>query len=230
MSTLPTAVLTELLGIRFEGASLEELLRRYLEIAQAGVRGMDDVSVTLMRNDRPFTASYTSDLALAADELQYGFGYGPCLDAGSSGEVLRVEDMRAETRWPGYAESVVGEGILSAVSVPLPLQIDLIGALNWYGREPGVPEETVGAGIEIAGHIAVAIGNAVTYDDAARFAAEMQTAMASRAVIEQAKGVIMAQNRCGPDRAFEILRKASMGRNVKLRDLAQDIVKRIQTA
>ncbi|MDP9825063.1 GAF and ANTAR domain-containing protein [Kineosporia succinea] len=226
MSTLPTAVLTELLSIRLQGSSLEQLLRRYIDIAQAGVPGMDDVSVTLLRNERPFTASFSSDIALRADELQYGFGYGPCLDAASSGEVLRIHDMRDEPRWPEYAEKVVRHGILSAVSVPLPLQTDLIGALNWYGREPGAPDETVEAGVEIAAHVAVAISNAVSADDNAKLAAEMQTAMASRAVIEQAKGVIMAQNRCDAEQAFEVLRIASMGRNVKLRDLARDIVTR----
>ncbi|MBT0769430.1 GAF and ANTAR domain-containing protein [Kineosporia sp. J2-2] len=224
MSNLPAAVLTQLLGVRLENASLEQLLGRYVAIAQDGLPGMDEVSITLIRNERPFTAAHTGELALAADELQYGYGYGPCLDAGQSGEVLTIPDMTRETRWPEYASKVAAQGVLSAVSVPLPLQTDLIGALNWYGRSTGVPEAELGAGVELASHVAVAVGNAVTYSDSAKFAADMRAAMASRAVIEQAKGVIMAQNRCGPDQAFEILRTASMGRNVKLRDLARQMV------
>ena len=70
----------------------------------------------------------------------------------------------------------------------------------------------------------MAIANAMTYIDSAKLAAEMYEAMHSRATIEQAKGAIMAQNRCGPEQAFEILRRASMGRNIKLRDLATQIV------
>ena len=182
----------------------------------------------LIRGEKPFTASFTGERAEAADELQYQRGYGPCLDAGMSGEVLVITDMREETRWPEFAAAVSAQGILSAVSLPLPLQTDLIGALNWYGTTPGVQEETVQAGVELAAHMAVAISNAVTYSDSAKFAEDMQAAMASRAVIEQAKGAIMAQNRCGPDRAFEILRVASMGRNVKLRDLARDLVTKLE--
>jgi hypothetical protein len=84
------------------------------------------------------------------------------------------------------------EGVLSSVSIPLPLQLDLTGALNTYSRSPGVSADTSEAGIEIASHLAVAISNAVTYTDSARLAADMQAAMTSRGVIEQAQGAIMA--------------------------------------
>jgi len=228
MSKLPAAVLSELLSIRFEDASLEDLLNRYVEVAKAGVPGVDEASVTLVRGDKLWTACYTGELALSADELQYERGYGPCVDAGVSGQVMKVSDMRLETRWPDYAAAVTKKGVLSSVSLPLPLQTDLVGALNTYSHTAGALDQTVELGTEIADHIAVAISNAVTYKESEKLAADMHAAMASRAVIEQAKGAIMAQNRCTPDEAFEILRVASMGRNVKLRDLAQDLVNKLQ--
>ena len=228
MTNLPAKVLAELLGIRFGDSSLDELLGRYVEAAKAGIPGIEEASVTLVRRDKLWTACYTGELALAADEMQYERGYGPCVDAAISGQLMRVPDMREETRWPDYAAAVVKEGVLSSVSVPLPIQIDLTGALNTYSRSPGVTEETVEAAQEVASHIAVAIGNAISYTDSARLAADMQAAMASRSVIEQAKGAIMAQNRCTPEKAFEILRVASMGRNLKLRELAEDLVARLQ--
>ncbi|GAB3248063.1 GAF and ANTAR domain-containing protein [Kineosporia babensis] len=228
MSKLPAAVLAELLNIRFADASLEQLLAQYVRIAQSGVDGADEVSITLIRNNRPFTAGHSGDLALAADELQYERGYGPCVDAGVSGVELAIPDMRDEARWPDYAAAVAQEGVLSAVSLPLPVQTELLGALNLYSRKPeALGEETLAVAREVASHIAVAIGNAVSYQDSARLAEDMQAAMRSRAVIEQAKGAIMAQNRCSAEQAFEILRVASMGRNVKLRDLAKDIVERL---
>ncbi|RJK94195.1 GAF and ANTAR domain-containing protein [Vallicoccus soli] len=225
MSLLPPDVLTSLLAVELGGASLDEVLQRIVRIANEVVEGADEVSLTLVRQDRPWTAAHAGEMALAADELQYGAGYGPCIDAGTSGTVLHVPDMRTETRWPDYAPRAVEAGVLSSMSVPLPLQCEVVGALNCYSRRPAAfTERSEEVARELAAHLAVAVANAVAYTDIAKLASDMQAAMASRAVIEQAKGVIMAQNRCGAEEAFGILRRASQGRNVKLRDLAQQVV------
>jgi GAF domain-containing protein len=217
--------LEALLGVRLGDAPLSELLQRFTDIAKDNVPGADEVSITLVRGDKPFTAAYTGQLALDADEMQYERGYGPCIDAGLSGVVLGIEDMRRETRWPDYAASVVPRGVLSSLSIPLPVQTDVIGALNCYARVPSAfPDESHEFGLQLAGHVGVAVANAVTYTEAAQLAENLQTAMVSRAVIEQAKGIIMAQNRCDAEAAFEILRRASMGRNVKLREVAAGLV------
>ncbi|HST65696.1 MAG TPA: GAF and ANTAR domain-containing protein, partial [Mycobacteriales bacterium] len=217
MADLSARALQALLSVRLGDAPLSDVLQRYTDIARDNLPGADEVSVTLVRGDRPFTAAYSGQLALDADELQYERGYGPCIDAGLSGVLLRVDDMRAETRWPDYAAKVVPRGVLSSLSVPLPMQTDVVGALNCYAREAHAFSERVhGVALELAGHVGVAVANAVTYSEATQLAAELQTAMLSRATIEQAKGIIMAQNRCDADTAFDVLRRASMGRNVKL--------------
>jgi GAF domain-containing protein len=225
MRDLPPSALEALLRITLADASLSEILQRLAGVAKDSVPGADEISITLVRGDRPYTAAYTGQLALDADEMQYARGYGPCIDAGLSGVVLAVDDMRKETRWPDYAANVVRRGVLSSLSVPLPVQIDVLGALDCYARTPsafrGGSHEVA---LQVAGYIGVAVANAVTYSETAQLASNLQTAMVSRAVIEQAKGIIMAQNRCDADKAFDILRRASMGRNVKLRELAAGIV------
>jgi GAF domain-containing protein len=225
VTALPASALTALLGIRLGGTPLSDVLQRLVEIAKDGVAGADEVSITLMRDEKPWTAAYTGELALDADEMQYERGYGPCMEAGLSGTLLRVDDMREETRWRDYAANVVPRGVLSSLSVPLPLQTEVVGAMNCYARTPAAFEErSTEVGLELAGHIAVAVVNAMGYQDAAELADHMRAAMANRAAIEQAKGIIMAQNRCDADEAFNILRRASQGRNVKVRDLAQELV------
>jgi len=225
VTTLPASTLTALLGIRLGGTPLSGVLQRLVEIAKEGVKGADEVSITLVRDEKPWTAAYTGQLALDADEMQYERGYGPCMEAGQSGTVLKVADMRAESRWPDYAAKVVPRGVLSSLSVPLPLQTEVVGAINCYARTPdSFDDRSVEAGLELAGHIAVAVVNAMGYHNASELAAHMQAAMTNRAAIEQAKGIIMAQNRCDADAAFDILRRASQGRNVKIRDLAQELV------
>jgi GAF domain-containing protein len=227
VTVLPASALTALLSLRFGEGDLSTVLDRIVTIGRDALDGADEVSITLVRDDRPWTAAYTGQLALDADELQYDRGFGPCIDAGVSGTLLRVEDMREETRWPDYAAVVVPRGVLSSLSVPLPLQTELVGAMNCYARVPGAFSESPDAALQLASHVAVALSNAISFVDATELAANMRAAMESRSVIEQAKGIIMAQNRCPADQAFEVLRRASQGRNVKLRDLAHDLVARV---
>ena len=227
MTTVKRTVLSSLLGIRLGETSLDEVLNRIARISQEALEGVDDVSITLVRGDKPYTVAYTGQLALDADELQYERGHGPCIDAGLSGTVLLVPDMEEETRWPDYATAVVPRGVRASVSIPLPLQTELVGALNCYSKTPNTFTDVIDLGSELAAYVAVAAANAYTQAESARLAEDMVAAMRSRAVIEQAKGMIMVQNRCDAEKAFEILRQASMGRNVKLREVAVDMVSRV---
>jgi GAF domain-containing protein len=157
--------------------------------------------------------------------MQFERGYGPCMDAGRTGTLLLVDDTREEGRWFDYTAQVASRGVLSSLSVPLPIQTDVIGALNCYSRTPsGFSPEAIKVAEELADHVAVAVGNAVAYTDAATLLEQMRSALASRSVIDQAMGIVMAQNRCGPDAAFAILTRASQNRNVKLREVARNIV------
>jgi GAF domain-containing protein len=228
VSALAAETLAALLAIRLHDASLSDVLDKIVGVVKETLDGAEEVSVTLVRDDKPFTAAYTGQLALDADEMQYDRGYGPCIDAGQTGTLLISEDMREETRWPDYAAHVVPRGVLSSMSVPLPIQTQFVGALNCYARKPSAfSPEDISAGLELASHVAVAVANAVSYADTARLAEDMRAAMASRAAIEQAIGVIMAQNRCDAAKAFAVLRKASQNRNLKLRDVAKDIVRAV---
>jgi GAF domain-containing protein len=228
VSRLPAAAVVALLGIRLDQGPLEQVLQQLVEIAKDALPGADEVSTTLVRGDRAWTAAHTGQLALDADEMQYERGYGPCMDAGRTGTVLLIDDAREETRWPDYTAHVVARGVLSSLSVPLPMQTDLIGALNCYSRTPSAfAPEAIDIAQELAGHVAVAVANAVAYTDADTLSRQMRTALDSRAVIDQAMGAIMAANRCDADAAFAILTRLSQNRNVKLRDVAQSIVAEI---
>jgi GAF domain-containing protein len=231
VSRLPAPTVVALLGIRLDQGPLEQLLQQLVNIARDALPGADEVSTTLLRGDRAWTAAYTGQLALDADEMQYERGYGPCMDAGRTGTALLIDDAREETRWPDYTAHVVERGVLSSLSVPLPMQTDVIGALNCYSRSPSAfPPEAIEIAQELAGHVAVAVANAVAYTDATTLAGQMRTALDSRAIIDQAIGVIMASNRCDADAAFAILTRASQNRNIKLRDIAGGIVAGVSRA
>ena len=204
---------------------LRDILGEVTRIATTAVPGAESTSITLIRGERGFTVAHDGQMALDADELQYDRGYGPCLDAGRTGLALLVPDMREEERWPDYAAAVVADGVLSSLSVPLPFQGATIGALNIYASKPhAFGDESVETGEEVAAYVAVAVANAESFAASTDLAHQMQQAMASRSVIDMAKGILMAQNGCSPDEAFTMLSKASQRSNRKLRDLARAIV------
>ncbi|HEY0403402.1 MAG TPA: GAF and ANTAR domain-containing protein [Blastococcus sp.] len=220
-------LLRDLSKVVIVGRTLTDVLTDVTTIAVRGIPGAGASSITLLRGDKAFTAAHSGEMALAADELQYEHGYGPCMDAGRGGVLLRVDDMRTEKRWPDYVAHVLTTTpVLSSLSVPLPYQGSSIGALNNYSTKPGAfaSPESVRAGTDVAEVIAVAVANADAHAQLFDEARNMRLAMESRATIEQAKGVLMAQRHIDAEQAFEILREASQRYNRKLRDIAFGIV------
>ena len=223
-------VLLALSRVTLGDRELADVLDDITGIAAGGVPGAEAVSTTLIRDDKAFTAAHHGEMALHADELQYAEDAGPCFDAGRGGVVLRIDDMHTEQRWPDYMARVRETAVRSSLSVPLPYQGSSIGALNIYSTRPAAfaSPESLAAGLGVAETIAVAVANADAHAQLADQARNMRIAMESRAVIEQAKGVLMAQRRCDAEQAFEILRQASQRYNRKLRDIAAGIVEGVQ--
>jgi GAF domain-containing protein len=148
------------------------------------------------------------------------------MDAGRAGQMFLVDDMRTEQRWPDYAQNVLACGVLSSLSVPLPFQGVTIGALNIYAGQPKIFDDTdIELAQEVAAWVAVAVGNAEaaarTNDDLI----QLRTVMMSRALIEQAKGILMERYKIKEDDAFTILTHASQRTNTKLRDVAAELVR-----
>ena len=224
-------LLRDLSRVVLVGRSLTEVLTEITEIAVRGIPGAEATSITLLRDEKAFTAAHSGEMALAADELQYAHGYGPCMDAGRGGVLLRVDDMHDETRWPDYVAHVVrATPVRSSLSVPLPYQGASIGALNNYSTQPAAfaSPESIRAGSDVAEAVAVAVVNADAHAQLFDQARNMRIAMESRSVIEQAKGVLMAQRHVTAEQAFEILREASQRYNRKLREIAVGIVEGTQ--
>ena len=225
----PASALAELARIDLREADLVHVLDRVAELAKAAVPGADEVSVSLVRGDRAETPAATADLATTCDEMQYVRGDGPCLAAARAAGVVLVEDMRAEPRWPCYAREAAAAGAGSSLSLGLPVQEHVAGALNIYSRRPhAFDEPAIELARGFAGYAAVAIANSQLYETTAALARQMEEAMASRAVIEQAKGLIMGQRRCSAEAAFELLVQASSRSNRKLRDVAADLIGAVQ--
>lgn len=223
--TEPPLAFAELGRIRFDDTDLEGVLLRVATLAKQTVPGAADVSVTLVRGQKAHTAAFTGHRALTLDETQYEQGFGPCLDVAQSSGTVLVADMVAETRWPQFTRHALEAGVHSSLSLALPVQEDVVGALNMYATKPhSFTDESVELARTFASYAAVAVANAHLYDSSSTLAQNMQQAMESRAVIEQAKGIIMGREGCDASHAFSLLTKVSQASNRKLRDVAAEVV------
>ncbi|QXG77066.1 GAF and ANTAR domain-containing protein [Modestobacter sp. L9-4] len=213
-----------LAGVVLVGRELPEVLTEIVQISRSVMPGADATSITLIRDERAFTAAFDGQISLDADELQYERGHGPCLDAGRAGELFVVADMAAEERWPDYAVHATERGVGSSLSVPLPFQGATIGALNNYSVRPhAFGAADIALGEEVAAFVAIAVGNAEAAARASDDVLNMRRAMASRGVIEQAKGILMERYKITAEQAFTLLTHASQRANVKLRDVAEEL-------
>ncbi|WP_089154419.1 GAF and ANTAR domain-containing protein [Micromonospora sp. NBS 11-29] len=217
--------LAELSRIRLDEVSLEDVLRRVAELANRAVAGSAHVTVTLAQGGHNQSAACTSDLARALDEWQYRYERGPCLDASTSAASISLPDLAKEDRWPEWAAQAREAGIGSSLSIGLPIQEAVTGALNLYGLTAHAFDgAAIRSAENFAAYAAVALANAHLYDSAATLARQMQEAMRSRAVIEQAKGILMGERRCSADEAFALLSKLSQDSNRKVREVAEALV------
>ena len=204
---------------------LAPYLDRLVAAVNANIDGCDAVGVTVVMEDRPRTAAYTTAGTLEIDAVQYAVGDGPCLDAFRNGRENLVDFAGGEERWPAFMEGCdIGE-VQSLLALPLESGGRRFGALNLYGYARHAFDRTDLVLVRMAAaRAADALAAAVQVAGAREVAAQMEQAMASRAVIEQAKGVLMGRHSISEMVAFELLRRQSQEQNLKLRVLAAQLV------
>ncbi|NQD89564.1 GAF and ANTAR domain-containing protein [Paenarthrobacter sp. CM16] len=182
-------------------------------------------SVTLRRRKKPVTVAFNTPKVKDLDELQYGAGTGPCLTALDEHATIHVPDVREETRWPDYTPTAWAKGVGSILAVPLSLEDEAAAALNLYAtRTHAFSGPKIQEAESLAGQVSRTLRIAVRISQLTEDRRNLLAAMQSRTAIDMAVGAIMAQNRCSQEAAMKILRIASSGRNVKLRDVAAVVV------
>jgi GAF domain-containing protein len=224
----PAEALERLGSLSLRELSMDSLLQTVADLAKTVMPGNPEASVSLLVRDRPSTIVSTGALATDLDETQYDEGHGPCLHAARTGELTEISDTRADDRWPDYAPRAVEHGNLSSLSVPLSIdeKEQVTGALNIYARRPYAFDDTSrSVATRFAPYAAVAAGNLYAYQSARDMADNLQLALESRSVIDQAKGILMERYKLTADRAFQLLARVSMDSNRKVRDIADDLVR-----
>jgi GAF domain-containing protein len=201
-----------------EHRDLEGTLQAVTASAVHVVPHVDECGISyVIGRRRVVPRAATADLPRLVDELQERVGQGPCLDAVWEHEVVRVDDVAGEDRWPDFAREAAALGAGSMLCFRLFVQGDRLGALNLYARTPhALDEESEDVGRVLAAHAAVAIAGAEHEQD-------LRTALGSRDVIGQAKGILMERHRLTADQAFGVLARVSQELNRKLVDVAREV-------
>ena len=225
MTQTPTRFITERMAevarTLTNSASLQEVLDNIVVAAAQTIPGVERAGISLVDHEGVSTAAATDGLVEAADQLQYEFDEGPCMDALRGEPQAPVNDLARAERWPRYGPRAAALGMHSQLGVELYRDKSTSAALNLYSSKTGaLTEETVEIASWFALYAAAALGKAVTES-------QLSEALETRKTIGQAIGIVMERYQLDEHRAFAFLSRVSQASNVKLRTVAAELVEQV---
>jgi GAF domain-containing protein len=204
--------------------TLGDTLHRVAELACKAVPAADMAGITMLVDGRPRTGVCTDPEAEEIDAAQYANDSGPCLQAFRRQQVYRIDSTYTDQRWPEFTAAAAAHGITATLSLPLAARGEALGALNLYSRDGPFTDQAAHRAEDFAVQASILLANVSVYWDARQLGDRMQQAMQSRATIEHAVGILMADGGRTPEEAFQLLVRASQRENRKLRDIAAQLV------
>ena len=217
--------LLELSSLLLGEETVHSVLERIVDLACAAIPGCTHCGVSLLSDERVTTAAASDGTTLQLDGAQYTTGEGPCLHAARTGTIVRVDDVANDGRFPLFALEAVRLGINSTLSVPLTVKGVSIGALNIYGEAlKAFDEVSERLGLRFARQASATLANVEIHDRTVLLVTQLNEALSSRSVIDQARGILIARTGCSADAAIATLKKRSQRENRKLRDIASEMV------
>jgi GAF domain-containing protein len=205
--------------------TMTDTLQRVAELAVDAIVPAAFCGLAMLVDGEPRTGVYTDPTSAEVEQAQYEIGSGPCLDSFRTGEIFRIDSTAEDGAWPEFRATCLEHGILSTASFPLLIDDVIHGALNLYSRQKAAfGAEQIALGRQFAAQAGIVIAYARSYWNARQLSQNLEAAMAHRAEIEQAKGIIIATTGATPDEAFEMLARQSQHENRKLREIAIELV------
>lgn len=190
------------------------------------VLGLCGSGITMAEDGR---LHFVTTLTRAARELERDHAMQhpcPCRDTYDTGEVVRVSDIRQEsTRWPEFSATATRVAVAGVAGIPMRLADEVIGSLNLYSAEPREwSDEDISVATVLADVATSYLVNASKLRQQEQLSEQLQQALESRIVIEQAKGIIAQQHGVSVDQAYQLLRGHARSHNASLRAVAEAIV------
>ena len=204
---------------------LEDMLRHVAEFAVRAIPGADGAGLTLFEGDRADTMVASTEFVRQVDAIQYGLGEGPCISAAAQSRTMHSGSLGTETKWPRFGPRVVELGVHSVLSLPLLGRDGALGAMNVYAHaENAFSDHAIELGELYAAPAAVSVQNAQALAQARRLAEQLQSAMANRAIIDQAIGIIMGRSGISESEAFLELRTMTEAEGRTMTEIAESLV------
>jgi GAF domain-containing protein len=222
--------LTGVAGIVAGARGLAETLGTVAEFAVTAMPGVDGAGVALIEPDEGLSSvhtwSATADFVRDIDTVQYQqFNEGPCLTCMETGRPVVSGSLGSDRRWPHFGGRVARMGVHSALSLPLLVGDDVIGAINAYAYDrDAFGDWAVQLGTQFAGPAAASVYNARLLAQAQNRTETLHRALDSRALIDQAVGILRSRTGATSQEAFDRMVQMSQSEHVKLRDIAERLV------
>jgi GAF domain-containing protein len=219
-----------LLDIIDSDEPVAEVLHRVAVSAAAAIPDADVVSITVLGDQCPYTAACTDERIRAVDDAQYLSERGPCLEAASTQRPVRVMTAEPNPRWPEFAAAAARNRVGTSLSMPLmvdklPTRPQMFGSLNIYSENLSAFDPfDEGLMHHYTAMVVGALNHGRRWRSARETIAQLESALLSRADIDQAKGALRAIHGCNAEEAFERLKIASQQRNVKLHAVARELL------
>ena len=220
----PPGVFSSLADIVRQGSTPKDMYAAICVAATLTVPGCDHASLMICRDGVYSTVAVSDAVAREIDKLELALGSGPCLDAIEERSAQMATDLTANGRWPALAARVVAKTpVRGAMSIRLPVDRAQVGALNLFSDTANAFDNTsVERAIVLAAFATVATNATAHGEDAAG----LRRGLASNRAIGKAIGMLMVLNDVSDDDAFDILRRTSQDSNVKVADIAVELVRR----
>jgi GAF domain-containing protein len=218
------AAYAELQHLILDGPDVTDFLQQLAALASGIVPGTH-CGITLRRDGQIATVVSSDDAAVRMDEVQYLRGRGPCLAAIQEGTRIEVPDMETETRWGDYAGHALANGIRSAFSLPLTIDGHPQGALNLFATTPhAFTDHDIERAEAFTAQAATALTILLRHASHTVLDDELRDALVTRAVIDQALGILMVTRKISAHEAFEVLRHAPQTTNRKVSTIAAELI------
>jgi putative methionine-R-sulfoxide reductase with GAF domain len=222
----PAFMLAEIARSLFAQPTVRDTLQRIVDVAAETIDGCDGAALLLVHQRKIVAGAWSSELVHDIEMMEYEIGEGPCIDVIRERPTFESADLRDEmSRWPTFAARALGAGIESILAFRLFASEETLGALDLYSGRSGAFDESARAfGTVFAAHAALALAGAQVHAHDAGVADGLREALVARDVIGQAKGILMATQQVDADTAFDLLRRTSQKQNLKLREIAEQVI------
>jgi GAF domain-containing protein len=220
-----SAVFARMSGLLLSEETVETSLGLLSALAQETVPGSSGAGVSILDERRRRSAGSTDPRVRQADSLQYELDEGPCLAAAAGRELVRIDDLAEDRRWPNWAAAVTPLGLRAAMSAPMVAGNLSLGAVKVYADEPRTFDRHSEQLLALfAAQAAILVVNVQTHERANRLSEAMREAFRSRDVVGVAKGILMGRNSIDEDTAFTRLMSRAEQDGVSLVQTARGIV------